>query len=319
MAQALELRGHERVLEVGTGSGYGGRGALAALRRGDHDRALREPGRARRASGSPSSATTTWRCARATARSARPDRAPFDGISVTASAADEPPPALLDQLAPARRLVCPVERVGRELLVRLRDGVEESLASVRFVPLIAGEARPNASLPRRVRPQLLLAGLHRPAQAGPQDGHDPAGEQGKKYRKGEVVMITVGFQHSPRERIFEAVIDSVDVKKVERAVAARHRARQPGVPPARRDGPLPRADLRAQGGPERRRDRGALLPDLRPAVGDPRAPAARTRPPRTSRLGPGGLALWVLECQARHSLRSECQECNATPRRRFCA
>jgi hypothetical protein len=41
------------------------------------------------------------------------------------------------------------------------------------------------------------------------------GDKSKKYRKGEVVMITVGFQHSPRERIFEAVIDSVDVKRVE--------------------------------------------------------------------------------------------------------
>jgi hypothetical protein len=28
------------------------------------------------------------------------------------------------------------------------------------------------------------------------------------------VLITIGFQHSPRERIFEAVIDSVDVKQV---------------------------------------------------------------------------------------------------------
>jgi hypothetical protein len=40
------------------------------------------------------------------------------------------------------------------------------------------------------------------------------GDKSKKYRKGEVVMITVGFQHSPRERIFEAVIDSVEVKHV---------------------------------------------------------------------------------------------------------
>jgi hypothetical protein len=40
------------------------------------------------------------------------------------------------------------------------------------------------------------------------------GDKSKKYSKGEVVLITVGFQHSPRERIFEAVIDSVDVKKV---------------------------------------------------------------------------------------------------------
>ncbi len=40
------------------------------------------------------------------------------------------------------------------------------------------------------------------------------GNKSKKYRKGEVVMITVGFQHSPRERIFDAVIDSVEIKKV---------------------------------------------------------------------------------------------------------
>jgi len=38
------------------------------------------------------------------------------------------------------------------------------------------------------------------------------GDKSKKYRKGEVVMITVGFQHSPREKIFDAVIDSVEVK-----------------------------------------------------------------------------------------------------------
>ncbi len=40
------------------------------------------------------------------------------------------------------------------------------------------------------------------------------GDKSKKYRRSEVVMVTVGFQHSPREKIFEAVIDSVDVKRV---------------------------------------------------------------------------------------------------------
>ena len=40
------------------------------------------------------------------------------------------------------------------------------------------------------------------------------GDKSKKYRKGEVVLVTVGFQHAPRERIFEAVIDSVEVKRV---------------------------------------------------------------------------------------------------------
>ena len=40
------------------------------------------------------------------------------------------------------------------------------------------------------------------------------GDKSNKYHKGEVVLITVGFQHSPREKIFEAVIDSVEVKRV---------------------------------------------------------------------------------------------------------
>ena len=40
------------------------------------------------------------------------------------------------------------------------------------------------------------------------------GDKSSKYRKGQVVLITVGFQHSPREKIFEAVIDAVDVKQV---------------------------------------------------------------------------------------------------------
>ncbi len=40
------------------------------------------------------------------------------------------------------------------------------------------------------------------------------GDKSNKYRKGEVVLITVGFQHAPREKIFEAVIDAVEVKQV---------------------------------------------------------------------------------------------------------
>ncbi len=40
------------------------------------------------------------------------------------------------------------------------------------------------------------------------------GDKSSKYKKGQVVLVTVGFQHSPRERIFEAVIDAVDVKPV---------------------------------------------------------------------------------------------------------
>jgi hypothetical protein len=38
------------------------------------------------------------------------------------------------------------------------------------------------------------------------------GDKSGKYKRGQVVMVTVGFQHAPREKIFMAVIDSVDVK-----------------------------------------------------------------------------------------------------------
>jgi hypothetical protein len=40
------------------------------------------------------------------------------------------------------------------------------------------------------------------------------GNKSSKYRKGNVVMVTVGFQHAPREKIFLAVIDEVEVKPV---------------------------------------------------------------------------------------------------------
>ena len=40
------------------------------------------------------------------------------------------------------------------------------------------------------------------------------GDKTAKYRKGQVVMVTVGFQHSPREKIFEAIIDQVDLKQI---------------------------------------------------------------------------------------------------------
>jgi len=40
------------------------------------------------------------------------------------------------------------------------------------------------------------------------------GDKSHKYRKNQVVLVTIGYQHSPREKIFEAVIDQVEVKRV---------------------------------------------------------------------------------------------------------
>ena len=59
------------------------------------------------------------------------------------------------------------------------------------------------------------------------------GDKSGKYRKNQAVLVTIGFQYSPRERIFEAVIDQVEVMKLGGPLPARHQARQPRVPPPR--------------------------------------------------------------------------------------
>lgn len=139
MCALLELEGPERVLEVGTGSGY----SAAVLARlcshvvtiERHESLARTAERVLRELGLRN---VEVRVGNGTA--GVPDRAPFDGIVVTAAAAAGPPQALLDQLAPGAPLVCPIERGGRERLVRIRDGVEETIAPVRFVPLVEGGA-----------------------------------------------------------------------------------------------------------------------------------------------------------------------------------
>jgi protein-L-isoaspartate(D-aspartate) O-methyltransferase len=138
MAQLLELDGDEIVLEVGTGSGY----AAAVL-----SHLCREVVTIERFEALAAEARRTLAELRYGNVEVRvgdgvrgaPDRAPFGGISVTATALDAPPQALLDQLAPGAALVCPVERGRRELLMRFRGGGSESIVPVRFVPLVSDE------------------------------------------------------------------------------------------------------------------------------------------------------------------------------------
>ena len=40
------------------------------------------------------------------------------------------------------------------------------------------------------------------------------GDKSHKYRKNQAVLVTIGYQHSPREKVFTAVIDSVEVKRI---------------------------------------------------------------------------------------------------------
>jgi protein-L-isoaspartate(D-aspartate) O-methyltransferase len=138
MSQLLELRGDETVLEVGTGSGY----AAAVLSRlcaqvvtiERYESLARLAAETLAELGYDNVEVRVGDGARGA-----PDRAPFGGISVTATAERAPPPALLEQLAPGATLVCPVKRGRREHLIRFRDGEEEAVAAVRFVPLVSDD------------------------------------------------------------------------------------------------------------------------------------------------------------------------------------
>jgi len=135
MIVALELEGVERVLEVGTGSGYG---AAVLSRCCSHVVTVeRREGLAERAEALIAELGHRNVEVRAGDGSRGvPDRAPFDGILVTAAAEHGPPPALLEQLAPGAPLVCPVDRGRGERLIRMRDGHIEDIAPVSFVALV---------------------------------------------------------------------------------------------------------------------------------------------------------------------------------------
>ena len=139
MAELLALEGPERVLEVGTGSGYA---AAVLARLCSHVVTIeRHPALAERAAETLAElAIRNVEVRTGDGSAGVPDRAPFDAISVTAAAAEGPPAALMDQLAPGAPLVCPIERGAGERLVRIRDGREETIAQVRFVPLVEGES-----------------------------------------------------------------------------------------------------------------------------------------------------------------------------------
>lgn len=143
MAEALELRPTDRVLEVGTGSGYAAailsclaaevftverHESLAAAARERLERLGYRNVKVLHGDG-----TLGW-----------PEHAPFDAIAVAAGGPGIPN-ALLEQLGPGGRLVIPVGpdqelqtllRVTRDVEGKLRY---ERLSDVRFVPLIGAE------------------------------------------------------------------------------------------------------------------------------------------------------------------------------------
>ncbi len=142
MSTALELQGHERVLEIGTGSGYQTAIlAMLAKRVYSVERIAALATRARKALDQLQLSNVNIKIADGTL--GWKDQAPFDAILVAAGAPDVPQ-EYLHQLAAGGKLVLPVGGYNQQSLIqitRLGDDQfqREELMGCRFVPLI-GEA-----------------------------------------------------------------------------------------------------------------------------------------------------------------------------------
>ncbi|MCH2170856.1 protein-L-isoaspartate(D-aspartate) O-methyltransferase [Myxococcota bacterium] len=141
MTDQLELDGSERVLEIGTGSGYQ-TAVLAELAHRVFSIEIVEPLANRARADLARLGYQNIQLRHGDGYRGWPEEAPFDAIIVTA-APDHVPPALIEQLAVDGRMILPVGRQAQELrLVRKTDhGIEtDRILPVRFVPM-TGEAR----------------------------------------------------------------------------------------------------------------------------------------------------------------------------------
>jgi len=141
MLALLELRPDDRVLDVGTGSGY--HAALLAMLAGHvwtverHPRLSAQAQRTIAALGLSNVEFVVGDGCRGL-----PARAPFDAINVAAATGEALPPALERQLAAQGRLVAPVGTADQHLVLvrRTAEGFErKQLEAVRFVPLVRAE------------------------------------------------------------------------------------------------------------------------------------------------------------------------------------
>ena len=140
MCELLELSESDRVLEIGTGSGY--HAAVLAQLAGHVWTIEAHPDLSRGSAAALGRAgITNVTLFVGDGSAGLPDEAPFDAICVTAAAPPDALPPLEAQLAAGGRLVAPVAGDGEERLVRSRVSassgvVREELEPVRFVPLV---------------------------------------------------------------------------------------------------------------------------------------------------------------------------------------
>jgi protein-L-isoaspartate(D-aspartate) O-methyltransferase len=143
MLELLELSPSDRVLDVGTGSGY--HAALLGLLAAEVWSMERHPQLSAQARATLSAlGYANVVCVVGDGWEGLPDQAPFDAVNVAAATGSAVPSALLGQLAPGGRLVAPVgdEHQFLTRVHRTPDGLrEERLDPVRFVPLVRGQVR----------------------------------------------------------------------------------------------------------------------------------------------------------------------------------
>jgi protein-L-isoaspartate(D-aspartate) O-methyltransferase len=141
MTEALEPKPTDRVLEIGTGSGYQA-AVLSRLVAGVWSIELVEPLARRAAADLKRLGFTRVKARCGDGHLGWPEAAPFDAIIVTC-APEEVPPALVAQLKEGGRMIIPVgSQWGAQELVLLRKtpaGLERKpVLPVRFVPMVKG-------------------------------------------------------------------------------------------------------------------------------------------------------------------------------------
>jgi protein-L-isoaspartate(D-aspartate) O-methyltransferase len=137
MTELLQLKGDEKVLEIGTGSGYQA-AVLAQLTKSVYTIEIVEPL-------AKSSSVLLKRLGHdnvivkwGDGYKGWPEHAPFDRIIVTA-APEEIPQALIDQLAVGGRMVLPVGKHYQELVLVTKNEkrvTRKDIIPVRFVPMV---------------------------------------------------------------------------------------------------------------------------------------------------------------------------------------